>query len=107
MIIENRSYLSIGAKFGHASKRGFVQDKPKTLLAGLDQGFRRFLVPFLTVPVRLSIFYHGRFVFFVKNPFFCVCSTQDDKKHFYLLNFALYGSLLTQILQKLVKIENW
>jgi hypothetical protein len=63
---------------------------------------------FLTVLIRLSIFYNGRFVFFVrKTVFFCVCSTQDDKKHFYLLNFALCGSFLTQILQKLEKTENW
>jgi hypothetical protein len=31
-------------------------------------------------------------IFCLKNRFFCVCSTQGDKKHFYQLNFALYGS---------------
>jgi hypothetical protein len=99
MVIENRSYLSIGAKFGHASKRRFVQDKPEKLLAGFDQGFCRLLDPFLTVPIRLSNFYHGRFAFFVlKTLFFRVCSTQNDKKPFYPLSFALYGSSLTQIL---------
>jgi hypothetical protein len=50
MVIENRSYLSIGAEFGHATKRRFVQNKPKKLLAGLDQGFRRLLGPFFDRP---------------------------------------------------------
>jgi hypothetical protein len=39
MVIENPSYLSIGAEFGHATKRRLVQDKPKKLLVGFDLGF--------------------------------------------------------------------
>jgi hypothetical protein len=37
MVIENQAYLSIGVKFGHASKKRFVQDKSEKLLAGFDQ----------------------------------------------------------------------
>jgi hypothetical protein len=41
MDTENRLYLSIvdSSKFGQASTRRFVQDKPERLLAGFDQGF--------------------------------------------------------------------
>jgi hypothetical protein len=56
---------------GHASKKGFVQDESKKLLAGLDLDSVVSWILFLTVPIRLSNFYHGRFVFFVlKTRFF-------------------------------------
>jgi hypothetical protein len=44
---------------------GFVQDKSKKLLAGLDLDSVVSWILFLTVPIRLSNFYHGSFVFFV------------------------------------------
>jgi hypothetical protein len=107
MVIENR-YLSIGAKFGHASKKRFVQVDPKKLLAVFDQGFIDYWILILTVPIRLSIFYLNVLLFLYEKQFFGADAdyTQGDEFFFYPLNFTRYGSFLSQILLKLMKLMN-